>query len=107
MELISLRSTKRWRTFCGDKVAAFRDKLLDPGQEKPLSQKDLFLENLRSLKGVRRKLIFITGDLFPSLEFMKNRYGCTTSLAALLFYPHRLGKLLWLFNLIMPKDMHK
>jgi hypothetical protein len=42
---------------------------IGPGQA--LSQKDLFLENLRSLRGIRPKLIFITGDLFPSLEFMK------------------------------------
>jgi hypothetical protein len=88
-------------------VAAFRDNLLDPGQSKPLSQKDIFLENLRSLRGIRRKLIFITGDLFPSLQFMKNRYGCNTALSALLYYPHRLGKFLWVINPILPKYLQK
>ena len=90
-----------------EKVAAFRDNLLDPGQAKPLSQKDIFLENLRSLRGIRRKLIFITGDLFPSLQFMKNRYGCNTALSALLYYPHRLGKILWVINPILPKYLQK
>jgi len=90
-----------------EKVAAFRDNLLDPGQARPLSQKDLFLENFRSLRGIRRKLIFITGDLFPSLEFMKNRYGCSTALSALLYYPHRLGKFLWVINPIWPKYLQK
>lgn len=89
------------------KVAAFRDNLLNPGQAKPLSQKDIFLENLRSLRGIRRKLIFITGDLFPSLQFMKNRYGCNTALSALLYYPHRLGKILWVINPILPKYLQK
>lgn len=90
-----------------EKVAAFRDNLLDPGQAGPLSQKDLFVENLQSLRGLRRKLIFITGDLFPSLEFMKNRYGCGTAISALLYYPHRLGKILWVINPIWPKYLQK
>jgi hypothetical protein len=90
-----------------EKVAVFRDNLLDPGQAKPLSQKDLFLENFRSLRGVRCKLIFLTGDIFPSLEFMKNRYGCSTALSALLHYPHRLGKILWVINPILPEYLRK
>ena len=90
-----------------ERVVAFRDKLSDPGQAKPLSQKDLFLENFRSLRGTRRKLIFLTGDIFPSLEFMKNRYGCTTLLSAMLHYPHRLGKILWVINPILPEYLQK
>ena len=90
-----------------EKVAAFRDNLLEPGQAKPESRKDIFVENFRSLRGMRRKLIYLTGDLFPSLEFMKNRYGCSTAFSALLRYPHRLGKILWVINPILPKDLHK
>jgi hypothetical protein len=90
-----------------ERVDAFRNKLLDPGTAKPMSQRDLFLENLRSLKGIRRKLIFITGDLFPSVEFMKNRYGCRSSLSAFLYYPHRLGKLIWIFDIILAKPRVK
>ena len=75
-----------------DMVVAFRDKLPDPGEAKTRSEKDLFLENFRSLKGIRHKLIFLTGDIFPSIEFMKSRYGCSTLLSAILHYPHRLWK---------------
>jgi hypothetical protein len=90
-----------------EKVAAFRGNLLAPGQSRPRSQKELFLENLNSLRGIRRKLIFITGDLFPSIEFMKNRYRCSTSFSALLRYPHRLGKILWVINPILPEYRQK
>jgi hypothetical protein len=90
-----------------ERVGAFRYKLLDPGAAKPLSQRDLFRENLRSLKGMKRKLIFITGDLFPSVEFMKNRYGCQSALSAFLYYPHRLGKLIWIFDIILAKPRVK
>ncbi len=90
-----------------ERVAAFRANLLYPGRAKPLSPKDLFLENMRSLKGIRRKMIFIAGDLFPSVEFMKNRYGCHSTMAALLFYPHRLGKLIWIFDIILAKPRVK
>lgn len=90
-----------------EKVAAFRGNLLAPGQVRPRSQKELFLENLKSLRGIRRKLIFITGDLFPSIEFMKNRYGCRTAFSALLHYPHRLGKILWVINPILPEYLRK
>ncbi len=90
-----------------ERVAAFRSNLLDPGTAKPQSRKDIFLENIRSLKGMRRKMIFITGDLFPSVEFMKNRYGCRSTISALLFYPHRLGKIIWIFDLILAKPRVK
>jgi hypothetical protein len=90
-----------------ERVAAFSDNLLNPGQAKPQSQKELFLENLQSLKGIRRKVIFITGDLFPSVEFMKNRYGCRSNITALLYYPHRLGKILWVINPFLPKYLQK
>lgn len=44
-------------------------------------------------KGYRIK--FVIGDIFPSVSWMKERYGCGT-VAVLTKYPLRLGKLLWL-----------
>lgn len=44
-------------------------------------------------KGYRFR--FIMGDIFPSLSWMRKRYRCGT-LAALMRYPQRLGKLVWL-----------
>jgi len=41
------------------------------------------------------RLRYLTGDIFPSLWWMKERYKCGT-MAALLRYPARLGKLWWI-----------
>jgi hypothetical protein len=40
---------------------------------------------------------FVIGDIFPALKWMKNRYKCS-GFKAMLHYPPRVGKLLWLFN---------
>ena len=44
----------------------------------------------------KNRLRFIIGDTFPSLKWMKNRHKCN-GFEALLFYPQRIGKLLWLW----------
>jgi hypothetical protein len=43
----------------------------------------------------RYRLLFVLGDLFPSIKWMKMRYGCGV-IKAVIYYPHRVGKLLWL-----------
>ena len=48
------------------------------------------------IPGLHRKMLFVLGDLFPTLTFMKERYKCGSKLKALLYYPHRFGKVLWL-----------
>jgi hypothetical protein len=80
-------------------VEGFLEKVRKPWSVPSLSQREFFLRNLRSFDSRWKRIIFIAGDLFPSLEFMKRRYGCRTALKALLFYPHRLGKLLWILGL--------
>jgi len=49
---------------------------------------------LRSMP-VRYRLRFLIGDIFPAVQWMKKRYRCS-GIMAILFYPHRLGKLVWL-----------
>jgi len=44
-------------------------------------------------KGLR--FSYLLGDIFPSLSWMKERHNCGSA-KALLFYPQRLGKLIWL-----------
>jgi hypothetical protein len=44
----------------------------------------------------KHRLRFLVGDTFPTLEWMKERYRCNW-VKALLIYPLRAGKLLWLF----------
>jgi hypothetical protein len=53
---------------------------------------------LAEIPGFHRKFLFILGDLFPTVSFMKNRYKCKSTWKVLLYYPHRLGKVLWLFR---------
>ncbi len=65
---------------------------------EPVSQKQMFHENLRSLKGLKKKIIFIAGDLFPSASFMRERYNVRNNFSLFFFYLHRLGKLIWTFN---------
>jgi hypothetical protein len=41
------------------------------------------------------RLRFLTGDIFPSLKWLKERYGCS-GMRAWMYYPVRVGKLWWL-----------
>jgi len=82
-----------------DRASGFMNDLMHPGSVVPISQREFFARNLKSLKSPGKRLIFILGDIFPSIGFMKRRYGCRTAVRALLFYPHRLGKLAWILGL--------
>ena len=44
---------------------------------------------------VNKRWMFVLGDMFPSQKWMKKRYNCNT-IKAVLHYPVRIGKLLWL-----------
>ena len=81
-------------------VGTFIQRILHPGLVKPVSQREFFQRNLKSLSGLRKKLIFITGDFFPSIGFMKRRYGCRSTIQAVLHYPHRFGKISWILGMV-------
>ncbi len=85
-------------------VSGFMHRLAHPGSVESLSQREMFVRNLKALKGRRKKFIFIIGDIFPSVGFMKRRYACRSNLSAILYYPHRLGKILWILGLIRTKN---
>ena len=55
-----------------------------------------YRQTIKQIQGFHRKLIFIVGDIFPTLRFMQRRYNTRNKLIALLYYPHRLGKLIYL-----------
>jgi hypothetical protein len=82
-----------------DIASGFMHDLMHPGSVVPISQREFFVRNLKSLKSPGKRMIFILGDIFPSIGFMKRRYGCRTAARALLFYPHRLGKIAWILGL--------
>ena len=81
-------------------VASFMNRLAHPGSVGSISQREMFMRNLKALKSTRKKFIFILGDIFPSVGFMKRRYNCRSKVAAFLFYPHRLGKIPWILGLL-------
>ncbi|NLN31900.1 MAG: nucleotidyltransferase family protein [Bacteroidales bacterium] len=72
--------------------------LKSPKNNPPVNKTRLYRYHLNEIPGLHRKFLFVAGDLFPSPEFMKNRYGCTSRLEALLYYPLRLGKLWYLIG---------
>jgi ribosomal protein L12E/L44/L45/RPP1/RPP2 len=80
------------------RAGRFMHDLMYPGMITPESQREMFTRNLHSMRGFKKKLILIAGDIFPSIGFMKRRYGSRSTLSALLRYPHRLGKLIWIFS---------
>jgi hypothetical protein len=70
----------------------------NPKQEDNYNRKLLYRKLVSDIPGFHRRIIYILGDIFPTPEFMKNRYGCKTKFHAFLYYPHRLGKLFWLLR---------
>lgn len=68
--------------------------LKSPKNNPVTDQSSLYRNAVSEIPGLHRKLLYILGDLFPTISFMKKRYHCGW-LKALIFYPHRLGKL-WL-----------
>lgn len=58
--------------------------------------KKAYRANFYSLKrGIRFR--FLLGDIFPSLRWMKRRHGCG-AMKAILLYPGRIGKVMWLLK---------
>ncbi len=84
--------------FIPDSINRFVFFLKSPKNNRPDRPGFVYRQIIRDIPGIHRKLLFILGDIFPSLRFMKERYGCSTNLKAFLRYPVRLGKLLLLFS---------
>jgi hypothetical protein len=77
-------------------VIEFPDSFIaEPRQEsKPRYIKAAYKEAIRYLPA-KYRLRYLTGDIFPSVKWMKERYK-TNGIKVFLYYPHRLGKLFWL-----------
>jgi hypothetical protein len=70
--------------------------LKSPKNNPPLNKSRFYRQMIGDIPGIHRKMIFVLGDIFPSVRFMKKRYKCTSTWRALMYYPYRLGKLWWL-----------
>lgn len=78
----------------------FRTFLAQPkGHPVLYNRAENYRQTIKQITGFHRKIIFIAGDLFPTLRFMKKRYNTRSKLKAILYYPHRLGKLIYLIRI--------
>jgi hypothetical protein len=58
-----------------------------------------YIKQIAVIPGFFRKALYVTGFIFPSLGFMKNRYKTKTRLGAALYYPVRWGRSVGLYLL--------
>lgn len=84
--------------FNPDSINKFILFLKSPKNNKSKNQGQVYRLTIKEIPGIHRKLLFILGDLFPTISFIKERYGCKSAFSAILYYPVRLGKLFWLFR---------
>jgi hypothetical protein len=87
---------ERWHS--RDSISKFIFFLGSPKNNPPLDRPGYYRKVIRDIPGFHRKFLYVLGDLFPSFSFMKNRYNCKSNLGVLLYYPHRVGKVLWLIR---------
>jgi hypothetical protein len=66
----------------------------NPSVEKP----KLYRHIINDIPGFHRKFLYVLGDVFPALSFMKKRYKCKNAWQVIRYYPFRLGKILWLIR---------
>ena len=79
-----------------DSINKFVFFLKSPKNNPTPDRSWLYRHNLGEIPGVHRRVLYVLGDLFPTISFMKKRYGCSSGLKAFLHYPLRWGKLLYL-----------
>jgi hypothetical protein len=81
-----------------DSIDNFIFFLGSPKDNPPIDKAGSYRQVISDIPGFHRKFLYVLGDLFPSLDFMKNRYNCKSIWKVIFYYPHRFGKVLWLFK---------
>lgn len=81
-----------------DSIERFKYFLGSPKDNPLLDKSDIYRHIINDIPGFHRKFLYVLGDIFPSLTFMKKRYGCDNTWRVLIYYPPRLGKIFWLFR---------
>jgi hypothetical protein len=87
---------ERWHK--PDSISKFIFFLKSPKDNPPLDKPRYYRHIISDIPGLHRKFLYLLGDIFPSVSFMKNRYGLSRSWKVIFHYPHRIGKVLWLFK---------
>lgn len=70
--------------------------LKSPKDNPPPDKAGMYRYHVSGIPGFHRKLLFVLGDLFPTVAFMKKRYGYSSNFKTIFYYPLRLGKLWYL-----------
>jgi len=81
----------------------FMRGLMNPGHVVTSGNKEIYFNTIKGIPGMGRKLLYLLGDMFPSLAFMKKRYNCNSLFSVLLHYPFRFGKIIWFAEALMKK----
>jgi hypothetical protein len=84
--------------FHPDSINTFVCFLKSPKGNKVERPGLVYRNTLREVPGLHRKIMFLLGDLFPTISFMKKRYKLKSSAKALLYYSVRFGKIFWLIR---------
>ena len=71
----------------------FTRLLKNPDNNQPDPVSDSLFKPLKEIPGVINKILFITGYIFPSQEYMKYKYGLWTRMKVMLYYPVRWGEI--------------
>jgi Uncharacterised nucleotidyltransferase len=79
-------------------ITKFYFLLSSPKNNLPGDKAKSYRQILGDIPGLHRKFLYVLGDIFPSVSFMKNRYKCKRTWKVLFYYPHRIGKIIWLFK---------
>jgi hypothetical protein len=87
---------EKWHT--PDSFDRFVFFLRSPKMNVTSGSEIVYRKTLREIPGLHRRILYVLGDLFPTLTFMKERYHCNSKLKAVLYYPHRFGKIVWLLR---------
>jgi len=90
----------------GEKELAekFAEFLRKPEKIKVSHDEADLLKPVMEIPGIKDKLLFVAGYIFPSITFMKFRYKTDSGSKALLYYPVRLLRLIAIsFRLILKK----
>jgi hypothetical protein len=72
--------------------------LRSPKNNPPERRGRAYRNSVAAIPGLHRKILFVLGDLIPTVGFMKKRYKCSSAITALLHYPLRLGKIILLIR---------
>ena len=81
-----------------DSVNKFVFFLRSPKDNPSVDHERFYRHVVSEIPGFHRKFLYVLGDLFPSFRFMKKRYGCKSNWKVIFYYPHRLGKIMWLMR---------